>query len=352
MKKFTDKILHHHHEGEGERLENAEDREHELDRSKDRHLHKESHVSFAERPFVASSTSMTSTTGDIRKQHTFNDDISKQHTFTDDIPKQHTFTERLHEKNLPTQSVGTVGTAAHTDVQLHEHVHEHINPPIVDTIVRDTIVEETVRRDKVVEIQPIIHRRVDVPEVHHVEKHVYEKVAPVAPSRIVKQPVVEETIQPHITEDITTVLHREVPAPYVVHEERHITEHQVKPTLHTTEILEDKKPTIITNKDVRLEEVHTSDWEEQTIDRCPLAMQEHLAGGVLEGKTVTSTTTTTATHEEPFIPTNTSFVPTNTSFVPNTSFAGTRSDAHSLEHNFGKVSLSKDMRSDILQSTK
>lgn len=318
MKKFTDKILHHHHEGEGERLENVEDRERELDRSKDRHLHKESHVSFAERPLVSSTT----TTGDIHKQH----------TFTDDIPKQHTFTERLHEKTLPTQSAGTVGTAAHVhiDGQLHEHVHEHINPPIVDTIVRDTIIEETVRRDKVVEIQPIIHRRVDVPEIHHVEKHVYERVAPVAPARIIKQPVVEETIQPHITEDITTVLHREVPAPYVVHEERHITEHEVKPTLHTTEILEDKKPTIITNKDVRLEEVHTSDWEEQTIDRCPLAMKEHLAGGVLEGKTVTSTTTTTATHQEP------SFVPANTSF------AGARSDIHSLEHNFGTVSLSKE----------
>lgn len=278
MKKLSDKLFHHHH-NDSEIVEISEDREHELERSKDgRHVQKETHVKFDEPHVISSST--TTTTTDLHKKHNFGDTVAeKVHHVVDKAVPHHTHASHEHGHE-------------HEHEHGHEHVHEHINAPIVDTVVRATIVEETVRRDRVVEIQPIIHRHIDAPEVHHVEKHLYEKVAPLGPARVVKQAVIEETIQPHITEDITTVLHREVPAPYIVHEEQHITQHQVQPVVHTKEVIKEKE-VIVGSTNVLKEEIHTSDWEQQTVDRCPLALKEHHLGGV--EKTTSTTTTTTNT---------------------------------------------------------
>jgi len=302
MKKFTDKILHHHHDSE-----DSEDREHEVDRSSERHQYKDTHVSFNE-PHVSSTT--TTTTGDLHKQHSFSE---KAHEVVDKVLPHHTHTSRtdVHKTDI------------HHDIHTHEHIHEHINPPIIDTIVRPVIVEETVRRDKVIEIQPIIHRVVEAPEVHHIEKHLYEKVLPSGPARIIKQAVVEETIQPRITEDITTVLHREVPAPFIVHEEQHTTEHMVKPTTHVKEVIEETQTTIIAPTQEVLTEVrHTSDWDNQTVDTCPLAVHDKLVGSE-HSTTTTTTTTTTPVHS------------TTTVFE----------DTKPLEHSFGKVSLHKEINS-------
>lgn len=38
--------------------------------------------------------------------------------------------------------------------------------------------EEKVRTDRVIEVQPVIHKEVEQPVVHHVEEHVIEPAAP------------------------------------------------------------------------------------------------------------------------------------------------------------------------------
>jgi len=201
------------------------------------------------------------------------------HTATETSPKQHSFatnvSEKLHNMFHTSKHTATTDPSNEHEHSAHEHIHEHVNAPIVETIVKPTIVEETIRHDKVVEIQPIVHRHVEAPEIHHIEQHVYEKLPPVGPSRIVKQPVIEETIQPHITEEVRTVVHREVPAPYVVHEEQHITENLVRPTIHTAEVREELTAKAAPHKDT-FEEVHLDDWDKQGIqDNCPLAHETH-----------------------------------------------------------------------------
>jgi len=271
MKKLADKLLHHHHDSDHHH-EGSDDREIEVGKSKERlQTDTSSHSKFDEAHLTSSS--------DLHKKHSFSDAAAEK--------VHHTHHESTDQGWVDTT---TTTTHEHLHEHGHEHIHAHVNPPIIDTVVRPTIVEETVRRDKVTEVQPIIHRHIDAPEVHHVEKHLYEKVAPLGPARIVKQSVIEETVQPHIIEDITTVVHREVSAPYVVHEEQHITEQIVKPVIHTKEVIEEKGEVIIGSTNVLKEEVHTSDWEQQTVDRCPLALKEHSGGGLVERTTTTTTT--------------------------------------------------------------
>jgi len=220
MKKFTDKILHHHDHHDEEKHDDKLDKQAQ-------HTHPDVHL------------------------HNLNPETHTHHG------KTHNFGTGI-DNNVSVDELRTLSSspivemdALHHDEQvLPNIVHEHINPPIVDTIIRPTIVEETIRREKVIEIQPIVHRRVDVPEVHHIEKHLYEKLPPAGPATITKQAIIEETIQPHITEDIRTVIHREVPQPYVIHEEKHLTEHIVKPTLHTSEVIQEQgllndQPTVV-----------------------------------------------------------------------------------------------------------
>jgi len=201
MKKFTDKFFHHeHHDHDEEKQREEEDYDEKLDK----HVHPVHHET---------------------KAHSFSTATYKSVTTHTTTPT----TERSLEQTTILPSI----------------IHEHINPPIVDTIIRPTIVEETIRREKVIEIQPIVHRRVDVPEVHHIEKHVYEKLPPAGPALITKQTIIEETVQPHITEDIRTVVHREVPQQYIVHEEKHLTEHIIKPTIHTSEVIQEQTPVVL-----------------------------------------------------------------------------------------------------------
>lgn len=56
---------------------------------------------------------------------------------------------------------------------------------------RAPIVQETVRQDRVVEVQPVLHREVDKNIVHHIEKHSFES-APSQGGVIERQPIVEQ----------------------------------------------------------------------------------------------------------------------------------------------------------------
>jgi len=107
----------------------------------------------------------------------------------------------------------------------------------VETHVRPTILELQNRPERQVEIQPIIHREVDAPEVHVIEKHIYERVPSAGPSVINKPTIVQETINPRIIEEIQPVVHRQVPQAYVERVEQHITEHVVQPTVMTKEVI-------------------------------------------------------------------------------------------------------------------
>jgi len=215
-----------------------------------------------------------------KETHSTSTESAPHHLHSSSPTKQHNFGTNVAEKfhNI-FHSKHTEHSHDHTTEHgAHEHIHEHINPPIVETVVGPTIIEETIRHDKVVEVQPIVHRHIEAPEVHHIQKHVYEKIPPTGPARILKQPVVEETVQPHITEEVRTFVHREVPAPFIVHEEQHTEEHLIRPIIHTSEVREEVAPQVIVNQNISLEEVHVDDWDHQKEDHCPLAVHEHIAG--------------------------------------------------------------------------
>jgi len=117
--------------------------------------------------------------------------------------------------------------------------HTTYNAPTVETHVHPTIVQQTSRPEKIVEVQPVVHREIDAPQVRVIEKHLYETVPSTGPGMITKQAIVEETVRPHIIEEVQPVIHREVPAPFVERVEQHVTEHLVRPTTTTKEVLTD-----------------------------------------------------------------------------------------------------------------
>jgi len=92
----------------------------------------------------------------------------------------------------------------------------------------------------VTEVQPVIHREIDAPEVHVIEQHLYERVPSVGgPSIVTKQAIVEETVRPRIIEEVQPVLHRNVPAPFIERVEQHTTEHITQPTMSTKQVIND-----------------------------------------------------------------------------------------------------------------
>lgn len=150
----------------------------------------------------------------------------------------------------------------------------HIEKPVVEHIVKPVIVEETFRPEKIIEVQPVIHREVQAPEVHHIERHIYEKVEATGSHLITNKPIVEEVIRPHIIEEVQEIVHRELPAPVIEKVEKHITELEVLPTLHTKEVVLEK------------EEVFKADLvveEEEVVVEAPVEiLAEKLAQAALE----------------------------------------------------------------------
>jgi len=112
-----------------------------------------------------------------------------------------------------------------------------VAPPIVEQVTRPTVFQQTTRPEKIVEIQPVVHREIDQPQVHVVERHSYEAVPSTGPSVINRQPIVQETVRPRVIEEVQPVVHREVPAPFVERVEQHVTERVVQPTVVTKEVL-------------------------------------------------------------------------------------------------------------------
>lgn len=116
---------------------------------------------------------------------------------------------------------------------------QQVLPAVVETHVLPTVLQQTTRAERIVEVQPVVHREIDAPQVHVIEKHLYETVPSTGPNVITKGAIIEETVKPRIIEEIQPVVHREVPAPFVERVEQHVTEHITQPTITTKEVIND-----------------------------------------------------------------------------------------------------------------
>jgi len=110
---------------------------------------------------------------------------------------------------------------------------------VQETVVLPTIVQEVIRTDRVIEVQPVITRHVEQPHVHHVEKHVFQAAAPPVASNVVNAPIINETLHPHIINEVQEVLHKEIAVVQVEHAQQLTEEHVVLPTQHSHEVIQD-----------------------------------------------------------------------------------------------------------------
>jgi len=174
----------------------------------------------------------------------------EQHT-TEHIVQPTTTTKQVLEdrvaKQLPAQERSLPG--------LQQQQQQTNNTPILHTNTAaemheshtlPTVVQETVRPEKVTQVQPVIHREIDAPEVHVIEKHLYERVPSAGlPGIVTKQPIIEEVVHPRIIEEVQPVLHRNVPAPFLERVEQHTTEHIVQPTVSTKQVVTDNTARVL-----------------------------------------------------------------------------------------------------------
>jgi hypothetical protein len=105
------------------------------------------------------------------------------------------------------------------------------------------IVQETVRQDRVVEVQPVVHREVDKNIVHHIEKHIVE-TAPSQSGIIERQPIIEQQLHTNVINEIQPIIHRERAVPIVERTEQHLSQRVVEPTIHTHEVIYER-PTMM-----------------------------------------------------------------------------------------------------------
>lgn len=110
------------------------------------------------------------------------------------------------------------------------------------TIVHSPVVEETIRNDRVIEVQPVIHREVDQNVVHHIEKHIQEPHAPNMGGVVQMNPIVEQQVYTQVVNEIQPVIHRERAVPVTERIEQHLTQRVVEPTVHTHEVVYENAP--------------------------------------------------------------------------------------------------------------
>ena len=79
-------------------------------------------------------------------------------------------------------------------------------PPLIETHTRPAVIEQTARPEKIVEVQPVVHREIDAPQVRVVEKHMYESVPSTGPALLTKPALIEETVKPTIIEGKSAII--------------------------------------------------------------------------------------------------------------------------------------------------
>jgi len=112
-----------------------------------------------------------------------------------------------------------------------------VSAPTVETHVRPTVIEQTARPERILEVQPVVHRDIDQPQVHIVERHSFESVPSTGPAVINRPAVIQETIHPRVIEEVQPVIHRQVPAPFIERVEQHTSEHLTQPTTVVKEVM-------------------------------------------------------------------------------------------------------------------
>ena len=105
---------------------------------------------------------------------------------------------------------------------LHKRNHQTVAaPPVAGGLPAARIVEappiiqESVRYDRVTEVQPVIHRQVDQVHVRHIEKHIMSESAPSMGGSYEHPPLVQE----HVNHRYVTEVHPVYHAPPVQYEE-------------------------------------------------------------------------------------------------------------------------------------
>eukprot|EP00026_Physarum_polycephalum_P010501 Phypoly_transcript_10665.p1 GENE.Phypoly_transcript_10665~~Phypoly_transcript_10665.p1 ORF type:complete len:196 (+),score=29.45 Phypoly_transcript_10665:617-1204(+) len=122
------------------------------------------------------------------------------------------------------------------------------NPILERTIVGAPVIQETVRTDRVVEVQPILHRNVDHNIVHHIERHIQEPAAPPMGGVYERNPIVEQTVQMNVVNEIQPIIHRERVVPVSERVETHLMERVAEPTVHTHEVVYEVSNTTYANQ--------------------------------------------------------------------------------------------------------
>ena len=110
------------------------------------------------------------------------------------------------------------------------------------TVVDAPIIQETVRQDRVLEVQPVVHREVDKNVVHHIEKHIQEPSAPSMGGVIERNPLVQQNVHTNVVNEIQPVIHRERVVPVAERVEEHKMQRIVEPTIHTHEVVYENAP--------------------------------------------------------------------------------------------------------------
>eukprot|EP01111_Echinosteliopsis_oligospora_P014371 TRINITY_DN53_c0_g1_i19.p1 TRINITY_DN53_c0_g1~~TRINITY_DN53_c0_g1_i19.p1 ORF type:complete len:200 (-),score=40.22 TRINITY_DN53_c0_g1_i19:220-819(-) len=130
--------------------------------------------------------------------------------------------------------------------RVQEHLTERVAAPAVHTtgaplnvagaqhVVKPALVDERVRTDRLVEVQPIVHREIEQPRVHHVERHITEAPAPSMAGVVKMAPVVQQTVRTNVIEEVQPVIHRERAIQQVERVQEHLTERVAAPAVHTT----------------------------------------------------------------------------------------------------------------------
>eukprot|EP01111_Echinosteliopsis_oligospora_P016397 TRINITY_DN67_c0_g1_i1.p1 TRINITY_DN67_c0_g1~~TRINITY_DN67_c0_g1_i1.p1 ORF type:complete len:223 (-),score=50.60 TRINITY_DN67_c0_g1_i1:88-675(-) len=115
-------------------------------------------------------------------------------------------------------------------------VSSTLEPIYETTTVRAPVVQETVRTDKIVEIQPVVHREVERPIINHIERHIAEPAAPHLDRTVGLAPVVETHVHSTVINEVQPIIHREVANVQVNRVEEHLTERFVEAPIHTSSV--------------------------------------------------------------------------------------------------------------------
>jgi len=110
------------------------------------------------------------------------------------------------------------------------------------TTTLQPIVQETIRQDRVVEVQPIIHREVEVPMVNHIERHITEPAPMSRAASIQHGAIIEERVHNRVVNEIQPVIHREIAVPQVEQVQQHYVERIVATPQHTREVVYEQIP--------------------------------------------------------------------------------------------------------------